>query len=98
MSEQARVKRIWQQDDRTLAINWTDGRKSLYDVVELRRQCRCANCIDELTKKRKLNPDEIPESIRPLKIESVGRYALTIHFTDGHRTGIYPFERLREIG
>ncbi|HYX33530.1 MAG TPA: DUF971 domain-containing protein [Oligoflexus sp.] len=98
MSDQARVKRIWQQDDRTLAINWTDGRKSLYDVVELRRQCRCANCVDEMTRKRTLNPDEIPESVRPVKVESVGRYALTIHFTDGHRTGIYPFERLREIG
>jgi DUF971 family protein len=98
MSDQARVKRIWQQDDRTLAINWTDGRKSLYDVVELRRQCRCANCVDEMTRKRTLNPDDIPESVRPVKIESVGRYALTIHFTDGHKTGIYPFERLREIG
>jgi DUF971 family protein len=98
MSDQSRVQRIWQQDDRTLAISWTDGRKSLYDVVELRRQCRCANCIDEVTKKRTVNPDDIPESVRPLKIESVGRYALTIHFTDGHKTGIYPFERLREIG
>jgi DUF971 family protein len=98
MSDQPRVKRIWQQDDRTLGIHWTDGRKSLYDVVELRRQCRCANCVDEITKKRTLNPDDIPESIRPVKIESVGRYALTIQFTDGHRTGIYAFDKLREFG
>lgn len=98
MSDQPRVKRIWQQDERTLGINWTDGRKSLYDVVELRRQCRCAHCVDEISKKRTLNPDDVPESIRPVKIESVGRYALTIQFTDGHRTGIYAFEKLREIG
>jgi DUF971 family protein len=98
MSDQARVKRIWQQDERTLGIHWTDGRKSLYDVVELRRQCRCANCVDEISKKRTLNPDDIPESVRPVKVESVGRYALTIQFTDGHRTGIYAFEKLREFG
>ncbi len=98
MTEQARVKRIWQQDERTLGINWTDGRKSLYDVVELRRQCRCAHCVDELTKERKLNPDEVKESIRPIKVESVGRYALTIHFSDGHKTGIYSFDKLRELG
>jgi DUF971 family protein len=92
------VKRIWQQDERTLGIVWTDGRKSLYDVVELRRQCRCAHCIDEVTREQKLDPDSIPESLRPVRIESVGRYALTIQFSDGHKTGIYPFERLREFG
>ena len=95
---QFRVKKIWQQDERTLGINWTDGRKSLYDVVELRRQCRCANCVDEISKKKTLNPDDIPESIRPVKVESVGRYALAIQFSDGHRTGIYAFDKLREMG
>lgn len=98
MPQDTRVKRIWQQDERTLGIVWTDGRKSLYDVVELRRQCRCAHCVDEMTKKKILNPDDIPESLRPIKIESVGRYALTIQFSDGHKTGIYPFDKLREIG
>jgi DUF971 family protein len=98
MTETNRVKRIWQQDERTLGIVWTDGRKSLYDVVELRRQCRCAHCIDEVTREQKLDPDSIPESLRPVRIESVGRYALTIQFSDGHKTGIYPFERLREFG
>ncbi len=93
-----RVKRIWQQDPRTLAINWTDGKKSLYDTVELRRQCRCAVCIDEVTKEPKLNPDSVPESLRPVKIESVGRYALMIVFTDGHKTGIYSFDWLRTLG
>ncbi|MBC7658682.1 MAG: DUF971 domain-containing protein [Chitinophagaceae bacterium] len=93
-----RVKRIWQQDTRTLAINWTDGKKSLYDTVELRRQCRCAFCIDEVTKQPKLDPDSVPETLRPVKIESVGRYALTIAFSDGHKTGIYSFDWLRTLG
>lgn len=97
MSE-VRVKRIHQADSRTLAIQWTDDKKSLYDTVELRRQCRCAHCIDEVTKEPKLDPDSVPESLRPVKIESVGRYALTISFTDGHKTGIYSFDYLRKMG
>ncbi|RZA25676.1 MAG: DUF971 domain-containing protein [Proteobacteria bacterium] len=93
-----RVKRIYQSDSRTLAVHWTDDKKSLYDTVELRRQCRCAHCIDEVTKEPKLDPDSVPESLRPVKIESVGRYAMTIAFTDGHKTGIYSFDYLRQLG
>jgi DUF971 family protein len=30
-------------------------------------------------------------------VESVGRYALRVRFADGHDTGIYSFELLREL-
>lgn len=93
-----KVRKIWQQDSRTLAITWTDGRDSLYDVVELRRQCPCAECVDEISRERKLKPEQIPQSVRPVKIESVGRYAMKIRFTDGHQTGIYTFDFLRRFG
>ena len=42
-----RVKDIAQVDERTLGVLWTDGRKDKIDVVELRRRCPCAVCIDE---------------------------------------------------
>jgi DUF971 family protein len=38
---------------------------------------------------------------QPLKITQmhpVGRYAYSIHFSDGHDTGIYTLELLRELG
>ena len=38
---------------------------------------------------------------RPLVIEDmkpVGSYAYTIAFSDGHNTGIYTLEHLRELG
>ncbi len=92
------VREIRQQDDRTLFILWTDGRQSLYDVVELRRQCRCAHCVDEVTRERLLKPEDVPQSVRPTAIESVGRYAISIHFSDGHKTGIYPYTLLRQLG
>jgi DUF971 family protein len=92
------IKEIWQEDPRTLAIIWTDNKESHYDVVALRRQCPCAECIDENTGKRKFDPQQIDESVRPMVIRSVGRYAMAIEFTDGHRTGIYSFDTLRRIG
>jgi DUF971 family protein len=91
------VKEIWQKDERTLAIIWTDHQEMQWDVVALRRQCPCAECVDEGTGKRKLDPKAIAESLRPLVIRSVGRYAMAIEFSDGHRTGIYSFDYLRRF-
>jgi DUF971 family protein len=40
----------------------------------------------------------VPVDVHPLKIEGVGRYAIQIEWSDGHRWGIYTFERLRAMG
>lgn len=92
------IKEIWQVDERTLGVLWTDRKESRFDVVDLRKQCPCAVCTDEMTGKRKLDLNSIPETIRPVLIKSVGRYALSIHFGDGHDTGIYTFEYLKRLG
>ena len=92
-----RIKKIDQKDERTLRILWTDDKESQFDVVYLRRKCPCATCIDEWTHEPILRPEQIPDSIRPLKVESVGQYALTIQFSDGHKTGIYTFSMLRRL-
>ena len=98
MESNLQVMKIWQADDRTLGIEWTDGRSSRYDVVDLRRKCPCAECVDEFTRKPILKAEDVREDVRPIRIESVGRYALSIRFSDGHNTGIYTFEILRKIG
>ena len=90
-----RVRDIAQVDPRTLGITWTDGRVDHYDVVALRRRCPCAHCIDEWTGAKRLKPEDVAESVRPVKIDSVGSYALQIRFNDGHGTGIYTFNMLR---
>ncbi len=91
------VKDIRQADERTLAITWTDGRDDQFDVVKLRRSCPCAKCIDEWTGEKRLRPEDVAETTRPLKIDSVGSYALQIFFSDGHGTGIYTFQMLRNL-
>lgn len=92
-----KVKEIYQIDERTLGITWTDDQESKFDVVELRRKCPCASCVDEQTGKRILKPEMVKETVRPEQIRSVGRYALNIVFTDGHSTGIYTFNMLRKM-
>lgn len=92
-----RVKDISQSDDRTLRIGWTDNAESIYDVVELRRKCPCASCIDEWTHEPRLDQASVKDDVRPIRIDSVGRYAMSIKFSDGHGTGIYTFQMLRKL-
>jgi DUF971 family protein len=80
-----------------LEIAWSDGHRSVYPVVYLRRACRCAGCVDEWTGEALLDASSVSERVRPIEITPVGRYALSIGWTDGHSTGIYTFEYLRSI-
>jgi ATP-binding protein involved in chromosome partitioning len=91
------VKEIWQIDERNLGITWSDGKQSHLDVVNLRRACPCAACIDEITKKPILNPASVSDNVRPESVQSVGRYAVSLKFDDGHHTGIYTFDYLRSL-
>ena len=90
--------KIEQAGARQLAITWADGVRHEYDVRTLRLACGCAQCVDEWTGAGRLDPDSVPEDVHPLRIESVGRYALQIDWSDGHSAGIYPFRRLRGLG
>jgi ATP-binding protein involved in chromosome partitioning len=90
--------RIYQAGPATLAILWSDGRERRYAVRDLRLACPCANCRDEMTGERILDPARVPEDVLPVHLGSVGNYGLKIRWSDGHDTGIYSFDRLRELG
>jgi len=92
-----RIQNISQSNDRILNVVWSDGKIQNIDVVDLRRACPCASCVDEWTKEKTLDPQSISEDTRPIEIESVGRYAMKASFTDGHKTGIYTFDLLRKM-
>ena len=98
-SDEARVtpKGIRQLGPRELAIEWADGRVSVYEVRALRLACGCASCVDEWSGAERLDPASVAADVRPLRIAPVGRYGIQIHWSDGHETGIYPFRRLREL-
>lgn len=90
--------KLEQHGPRELAIHWADGAVHIHPVRALRLACGCARCVDEWSGVGTLDPDSVPEDVHPLRIESVGRYAIQIEWSDGHSSGIYPFRRLRALG
>ncbi|MGH8250218.1 MAG: gamma-butyrobetaine hydroxylase-like domain-containing protein [Steroidobacteraceae bacterium] len=38
------------------------------------------------------------ESVQVTRVEPVGVYAVRLHFDDGHNTGLYSWDYLRELG
>jgi ATP-binding protein involved in chromosome partitioning len=88
---------ITQRGSRALAIRWSDGAESVLDVRALRLACGCAECIDEWSGAGRLDPAAVPDDVHPVRIQTVGRYAIQIEWSDGHTAGIYPFRRLREL-
>jgi len=88
---------IQQRGPRDLAIRWADHHESVYAVRELRLACACASCVDEWTGAERLDAASVPADVHPIRIQPVGRYAIQIEWSDGHSTGIYPFERLRRL-
>jgi DUF971 family protein len=83
--------------DQRIRIKWIDGHEGFYSPFYLRNHCRCAVCVEEWSGKRLIKEGSIPEDIRALKIEGVGHYAIKINWSDGHDTGLYSFDLLREI-
>lgn len=86
-------------DDGTrLAIQWQDGAAHEFVPRDLRLVCPCAGCVEEMTGRRILVAEMVPEDVHPTAIHYVGRYALQFIWSDGHSTGIYPYEYLRRLG
>jgi DUF971 family protein len=87
-----------------LRIAWSDGQVREYAVRELRDNCPCATCRE----KRNAPPPPATAlpilsaaEAAPLRIAAmnpVGHYAYSIDFSDGHDTGIFTLELLREMG
>ncbi len=80
-----------------LGIVWEDGHESYFPGHYLRCACPCAMCVDEMSGRKVLRNTEVPETVQAVKLEPTGNYALRIDWSDGHSTGIYTYERLREL-
>jgi ATP-binding protein involved in chromosome partitioning len=88
---------ITRRDDGIL-IEWDQqGGRSFHPARSLRLACPCAECVEEMTGRALLDPARVPADIRPLRIHLVGAYGLRVDWSDGHNTGIYTFDRLREM-
>jgi len=84
-------------DGTRLDLTWEDGVKTAAPAQHLRQQCPCAGCVDEMSGRPVLDPARVPLEVYPRSVEYVGEYAIRFDWSDGHRTGIYPFPYLREL-
>jgi DUF971 family protein len=84
-------------DDGDVVVEWGDGHKSHYGAKYLRVNCACAECIEEWSRRRILDPATVQADIRAEDHLMVGRYAVQFLWSDEHYTGIYTFELLRKL-
>jgi len=90
-------ERLGQDGPGVLTVAWSNGHHGRHRVRALRLACRCAQCVDEWSGERTLDPDRVPPEVRPLRIEPVGLYGIQIEWSDGHGTGIFTWETLGEL-
>jgi DUF971 family protein len=87
-----------------IEITWSDGARLIYTSRLLRDACPCATCREKrVAPVSGPNPLQVLSAaeVAPLAItgmKPVGQYAYSIEFSDGHSTGIYTLEYLRELG
>jgi DUF971 family protein len=86
-----------------ITITWADGRTVFYPVEHLRRLSPSAEAR-QLREKIARNPlvvlpasNASHDKLSIVEAELRGNYAIWLRFSDGHSTGIYSWEYLREI-
>ena len=83
--------------DQGIRVDWSDGHRSVYAHRFLRLRCPCAQCVDEMTRAPRLDPETVPQDLHAVDYMTVGNYALEFLWSDAHYTGIYTYESLRSL-
>lgn len=99
---QPRPEAIRRRDDGAIEIDWSDGAAAAYTPRLLRDACPCATCRERRAAPAEPNPLAVLDAAEcaPLTIsgmQPVGQYAYKVVFSDGHDSGIYTLEYLREL-
>jgi DUF971 family protein len=84
-----------------VTIEWSDGHTSLHSNMGLREACPCAMCNGEppaigVSRVIPLTPS-VPAGVTATKYAMIGRYAISFTWSDGHSTGIYPYDYILEM-
>ena len=83
--------------DGMLSIRWDDGASTRVGARAARQACPCAQCVDEVTGQRTLDPESVGEDVAFARVEPVGNYAVRLCFSDGHETGLFDWALLRRL-
>ena len=84
---------------RVMRIRWDDGHLGEWNWYPLRKACPCALCAGEgnipgvVTLETVLTDSQTTME----RVKWIGRYALAPIWADGHDTGLFTYQRLREL-
>jgi DUF971 family protein len=83
-------------DKRTLTVTFDDGKSFALPAEMLRVLSPSAEVQGHSPEQRVTVPGK--KNVRILRLEPVGNYAIRIGFDDGHDTGLYVWDYLRDLG
>lgn len=84
-----------------VAIAWSDGTESFFTGPQLRAASPSAETQGErdiLGVQHGGHPPRKFDGVQVLGWKQIGNYALCFHFSDGHQTGLYSYDYLRDLG
>lgn len=84
-----------------VAIRWADGAESFISMATLRANSPSAQTRGERDIFGHHYGGEAPQNyvgVEATVWERIGNYAIRFEFSDGHRTGLYSYDLLRQLG
>jgi DUF971 family protein len=84
-----------------VALRWADGYESFISFATLRAASPSAEVQGERDIFGHQYGGEAPRNFVGIEVtgwERIGNYAIRFEFSDGHRTGLYSYELLRQLG
>ncbi len=82
------------RDDHQLVVTWSSRHVSVLPARQLRWDCQCAACRDEMTGALLLREQDVEPDVAIRSVRLVGAYGIQIVWSDGHDAGIYPYDLL----
>lgn len=82
------------QQGRAIQLVWSDQGPIFLTAATLRALCRCAECTSA---RRRGSVTATAPDVTIADIQPIGAGALNLHFSDGHRRGIFPFSWLASL-
>ena len=85
------------QSEQVFELTWADGTGARLPYHYLRGECPCASCRDEWTGERIVDPANLRPDLKLEGMEGIGNYAVRLAWNDGHGSGLYTWEHLRNL-
>ncbi len=90
-------KKISLSDSDALVVEWDSGNVSEINNYLLRKLCPCAICEVERDKNHHDYNLFRGDKTEITDISVVGKHAIKITWKDGHNTGMYEFQHLKDL-